>query len=78
MPLKPRKSAFGRLTHWTGSRNGALGSSPWISTVSRMSISGGPAYQGMAPCLVNTPSPVRAESGTQRTSSKPMPAAKAR
>ena len=47
-PEKPRKSAFGRLTHCTGIRNGCAAGPASISTFSRWASSVGPAYQGAA------------------------------
>ena len=67
LPLKPRKSADGRLTHCTGRRKGRS-SSRWTSMVSRISISGGPPYQGVFSPAAKTLSPRRAESGTARMS----------
>jgi len=48
IPANPRKSWCGRLTHWTGIRNGPRCSrSSSISTVSRYSSGDGPPYQGI-------------------------------
>ncbi len=42
VPAKPRKSRFGRLTHCTGSRNGARVTWSSIATDSRCPIKVGP------------------------------------
>ena len=49
MPMKPRKSWFGRFTHCTGMRNARRwAAAASTSTVSRCSRSVGPAYQGVS------------------------------
>ena len=77
-PAKPRKSELGRFTHCTGSRNGASCIRSWsTSTVSRYSISVGPAYQGIASERSTTLSPRSAESGISVNSSSPSCSANA-
>ncbi len=77
VPEKPRKSAFGRLTHCTGNRKGAAADAPSTSTVSRYSISVGPSYQPRRPERRNTLSPKRADSGIGVTDANPSGRAKA-
>ena len=63
MPAKPRKSWFGRLTHWTGMRNGFSRRSSSTGASSSQLISGGPEYQGelaLGPVIL---SPRRADIG---------------
>jgi hypothetical protein len=77
-PEKPRKSGLGRLTHWTGIRNGVSCGRSSISTVSRYSISDGPGYQGVFSLGRVMLSPRSADIGMKITSSMPISAAKTR
>jgi len=78
-PANPRKLASGRLTSWTGSRNGrAAAAALSSSTRSRWSSNAGPPYHGMASDLVATLSPLTPEVGMAVTHSIPIDAAKAR
>src|SRR3546814_3269731 len=65
-PAKPRKSRFGRLTHWTGRRKDFVSSAlAPTSTASRCSISAGPLYHGVfgdAPVIL---SPLNSDIGME-------------
>ncbi|MOA03690.1 hypothetical protein D3C78_1232100 [compost metagenome] len=65
VPAKPRKFRFGRLTYCTGKRMSSRLRSPAISTVSRISISDWPVYQGERSLLFTTLSPFSADIGTK-------------
>ncbi|MCY1305175.1 hypothetical protein D9M69_554710 [compost metagenome] len=80
VPAKPRKFRFGRLTYCTGKRMSLRLRSPAISTVSRISISDWPSYQGERVDLLTTLSPLSADIGTKcRVLGRmPMRSAKAR
>ena len=77
VPVKPRNSASGRLTHCTGKRSGASAASRSVSTVSRWASSAGPAYQGVRGLRLATLSPSRADSGIGTMEWKARGAAKA-
>lgn len=65
VPAKPRKFRFGRFTYCTGKRMSSRLRSAAISTVSRISISDWPAYQGERSDLLTTLSPLSADIGTK-------------
>ncbi|MCY1440729.1 hypothetical protein D9M71_570140 [compost metagenome] len=65
VPAKPRKLRFGRFTYCTGKRMSETLRSPAISTVSRISISDWPEYQGERSLLLTTLSPFNADIGTK-------------
>jgi hypothetical protein len=77
VPEKPRNSPFGRLTHWTGRRNGRSLLPPVTSTEWRCSSKVGPWYHGVRNDRSVTLSPDRAAIGMTRTDGLPIPAAKA-
>ncbi len=68
VPQNPRKSRLGRFTYCTGRRRSLKFTSPPMSTDSSRLSSVGPAYQGMLAPWLTTFSPLRAETGTKRTS----------
>ncbi|MNE48689.1 hypothetical protein D3C80_1431690 [compost metagenome] len=65
VPAKPRKFRFGRLTYCTGKRRSVKLRSAETSTVSRISISVGPAYHGDCSLWLTTLSPLSADIGTK-------------
>ena len=72
-PANPRKSRFGRFTHWIGSRRlWRCSRDSSSSQVSRNCISVGPRYQGMAALGAVMLSPPSADSGIEVMSVKPM------
>ena len=76
VPVKPRKSPFGRLTHCTGKRSGAPSASRPVSTASRWASRAGPPYQGVRALRLATLSPSRADIGIATTEWKASGAAK--
>ena len=78
VPEKPRKSRFGRFTHWTGKRSGFCVRSVATSIVSRYGTSCGPVYQGICGLGVSMLSPRSADTGIATSVSKPKSLAKAR
>ena len=63
-PANPRKSRSGRLTHWTGIRNGrADARSASIGSASRCESRVGPSYHGMSSVAATMLAPVSPESG---------------
>src|SRR6516165_12751811 len=75
LPEKPRNSAFGRFTHWTGKRNGSSLAPPETSTECRYSTRVGPRYHGIRADRLVTLSPYRADSGIALIEALPKPAA---